>query len=438
MKTRLSYIWKQLIGSFWFIPLSIVFLAILLAIGLVYLDSFTSFEPSGTYHYLFSSSSDAARGILSTIAGAMIGVAGTVFSITLVALTMASSQFGHRLLQNFMYDRINQIVLGSYIATFIYAIIVLRSVKSMNNIEFIPNISIMFAILLAIANIVLLVVYIHHTAVQIQADQVVAKINTAMYHNITNLANRNKKQNSNLFTEKELLKQYSHYSVIETVRTKTNGYLQAINLNGLLNIASNNNLLIKLYFRPGDFLIIGEELLKVYSLNRCDESIIQDIHSCFITGIRRTSTQDADFEVHQMVEIASRALSPGVNDPYTAINCIDNLAATVCYTLQIELPKPHLLDDEDKLRLITKSFTLEKLMDTSFNQIRQYGSTTPTILIRLMESFLRINSFAQTEEDFKVIRKHINMVKRTAERNLGEENDLKDLLTIYKQYENNN
>lgn len=438
MKTKLLYYWKQLIGSFWFIPLAIVFLAIALAFALVFVDSTSGYKPSGVYRYLLSGGSDAARSILSTIAGAMIGVAGTVFSITLVALTMASSQFGPRLLQNFMYDRINQIVLGSYIATFIYSIIVLRTVKSINETEFVPNLSVLFAIVLAIANIILLVIYVHHTAMQIQADKVVAKINKSMHNNIAQLIQRGKKIGAIGLTEKEIAQQIAVYTTIEKLPTKENGYLQAIDVSGLVEIAKNNDLFLKLFFRPGDFLIMQEELLRIYSNKKCSHELIKSIQSCFITGSRRTATQDTDFGIHQMVEIASRALSPGVNDPYTAINCIDNLTAVICYLTQIDFPKSHILDQTKKVRVLTKPITFSKLLNTAFDQIRQYGQNTPAILIQLMKSFTRIDSFANTEEQLQVIDKQVEILLHTAEQNLCKAPDLEYFIVEYNKFKEQN
>lgn len=434
MQTRLIYYWRQLIGSFWFIPLAIVFMAIGFAFALVYIDTISGYKPAGIYRYLLSGGPAAARSILSTIAGAMIGVAGTVFSITLVALTMASSQFGPRLLQNFMYDRINQIVLGSYIATFIFSIIVLRTVKSIEESEFVPNLSILFAIVLAIANIILLVVYVHHTAMQIQADQVVAKINKSMHENISHLIEREKRMDRTMLSEKEIKLRIVRYTIEEKVLTETNGYLQAIDMKGLVKIAAHNDLLIQLFFRPGDFLISKEELLRVYSTEKCTDEIIKALHDCFISGSRRTATQDTDFGIHQMVEIASRALSPGVNDPYTAINCIDNLTAIICYITQIQLPAPHILDNEKKLRILTQPITFKKLMDTAFNQIRRYGYSTPAVLIRLMESFARIDTFAHTQKQLEVVEQHAKTLLEAAEKNMEEKADMEDLLSKYNKF----
>ena len=163
-------------ATFWFVPVLIIVLAVIFSIGLVSLDHFISISQEGWIRFFLVNSTDSARSILSTISGAMIGVAGTVFSVTLVALTLASSQFGPRLIKNFMYVRLNQIVLGSYIATYLYCLLVLNAIKDGNGYTFIPSLSIFIAILAAIANIILLIIFIHQIAISIQADKVISDI----------------------------------------------------------------------------------------------------------------------------------------------------------------------------------------------------------------------------------------------------------------------
>ncbi|MEX2396502.1 MAG: DUF2254 family protein, partial [Balneolales bacterium] len=173
---KVLFFWKELIATFWFLPVIIIGFSVALSIGLLTLDSKVTISQEGWIRFFLVNNSDSARSILSTISGAMIGVAGTVFSVTLVALTLASSQLGPRLIQNFMYIRLNQVVLGSYISTYLYCLLVLNAVSEDNEFTFIPSISILAAILAAITNIILLIVFIHQIAINIQADKVISDI----------------------------------------------------------------------------------------------------------------------------------------------------------------------------------------------------------------------------------------------------------------------
>ena len=172
---KLLFFWNELKATFWFVPVLIILFSILLSTGLVYFDSIVNLPQHKLLRFFLVVSADSARSILSTISGAMIGVAGTVFSVTLVALTLASSQFGPRLIKNFMYVRLNQVVLGSYISTYLYCLFVLTTIRE-GSYTFIPSLSILVAIFAAMANIVLLIVFIHRIAVSIQADKVISEI----------------------------------------------------------------------------------------------------------------------------------------------------------------------------------------------------------------------------------------------------------------------
>jgi len=253
----------------------------------------------------------------------MITVAGVAFSITIVALTLASSQFGPRLLRNFMRDTGNQIVLGTFIATFIYCLLVLRSVYSVGGHDFVPGISVTFAIALAVANVGALIYFIHHVSTSIHADRVIA----AVYNELSEHIQR-------LFPEE------------------------------LLKIAEEHDMLIDLQFRPGEFIVVGTALAKVKSAEHLKENLVEQIASSFILGPQRTPEQDAEFAIHQLVEVAIRALSPGINDPFTAITCIDHLGSALCILTGRVFPSPYRYDEEGNLRFIAKPLTFEGILQT--------------------------------------------------------------------------
>ena len=424
---KLVFFWKELLASFWFIPVMIIGLAIGLSIGLVTLDSHLDLSNEGLLKFFLVNSSDSARSILSTISGAMIVVAGTVFSVTLVALTLASSQFGPRLIKNFMYVRLNQVVLGSYISTYLYCLLVLNTIKENDSYNFIPSISILVAILAAIINIILLIVFIHQIAVSIQADHIISDISDIIA-----------KQVRTIFPEKlgEELKdktvfdedaEFSRFSKKASIKSSKVGYLQYIDSEVLMEIVVEKDALIKLNHRPGGFLVEGEEIGVVYSNKDLEDDSLEDIQEQFIVGKTKTSQQDLEYSIHQMVEIAARALSPGVNDPYTAIACIDNLTATMCYLAEAKFPSKYRVDDDNKLRVIADVLNFEGVLDAAFNQIRQFSGGSTAVIIRLMEALKTISTKVRKESQEKAIIKHAEMVYRQGKETIKEENDLQDL-----------
>ena len=360
MKTRLLYFWDQILSSFWFFPLLLVFTAIGLAIGFVYVDSVISYTPNNTIRYFFSGSVDSARSVLTIVGGGMLGVASTVFSITLVALTLASSQYGSRLLRNFMHDRLNQFVLGTYIATFIYCLMVLRTVKSTEEVIFIPNISVLFAMLLALGNIFLLIIFIHHISMSIQADKIVSDISIQLHKSIDTLFPYELGKEQELDQNEKVENRKKELPSTSSVICNQTGYLQALDEDGLMKTAKSHDLLVQLDLNPGDFVIKNQTLLKVFSKDECEYSLMEKLHSYFLFGERRTPIQDSEFAIHQMVEIASRALSPGINDPYTAITCIDKLTSVICKLSAVSFPSAYRFDKDEQLRIIVKTHLLRR------------------------------------------------------------------------------
>lgn len=424
---KLIFFWKELQATFWFLPVLIICLAIQLSISLVSLDNSITISQDGWVRFFLVSSSDSARSILSTISGAMIGVAGTVFSVTLVALTLASSQFGPRLIKNFMHVKLNQVVLGSYIATYLYCLLVLNSIGDSELNTFIPSISILVSIIAAMANIILLIVFIHQIAVSIQADKVISDISDLI-----------SKQVEVLFPEKmgdEFKEEInfdedtaiSAYQKSISLKSPISGYLQYIDGETLLDKVATNNSLFQLKQRSGSFLVKGGEIGVLYSNKDWNEQSINNLLNQFVFGKTKTSQQDLEFSIHQMVEIAARALSPGVNDPYTAIACIDNLTATMCYLAQAKFPSKFRIDEDKHLRIIANVLDFEGVLDAAFNQIRQFSTGSTAVIIRLMEGLITIQEFTKIESHKKAVIKHGEMVLNIGKQTITEKNDIDDL-----------
>ena len=424
---KLLFIWEKLKSTFWFIPVLIIFLAVGVALLLIYLDSITDIRPSGIGQYLFTGSTDSARSILSTISGAMITVAGTVFSITLVALTLASSQFGPRLLRNFMHDRINQVVLGTYISTFVYCLIILNAIKDYDQFTFIPVLSILFAILAAVANILLLIIFIHHIAVSIHADNIISDIFQILTTNLETLFPEELGEELEEEKEQDERSLNAEFETPRLIKSVKNGYLQYIDHDSIMNFAKDHDLTIELFNRPGDYLIPGMEIGRMFSKEPVEEGIAEQFGSFLLTGKTRTHHQDAEYSIHQMVEIASKALSPGINDPFTAIACIDNLASSMCYLSKVKFPSRYRYDEEGYLRVIIDTYTYEGMLDAAFNQIRQFGKSIPAVMIRLMEALILIHRFSTNSRQRSAIKRHARMVLNMAENSFDEPNDLDDL-----------
>jgi uncharacterized membrane protein len=319
----------------------------------------------------------------------MITVAGVAFSIMIVALTLASQQFGPRLLRNFMRDTGNQVVLGTFIATFTYCLIVLRTIRGSES-EFVPHVSVTLAIVFALASLGVLIYFIHHAAVSIQAPEVIALVANDLEQGIERLFPEklgHAPQDDQKSLSQEILNDFETRG--GAIAATESGYLQSIDNSKLMAVAQDKDLVLLVKCRPGDFVVSGGELAKCQPRG-VDEDTAKAIQRAFIFGTQRTHLQDVEFSIEQLVEVAVRALSPGVNDPFTAINCIDRLAAALCLLAQRSFPSPLRHDDKGDLRVIARPVTFAGVVNAAFDSTRQYGRSSVAVTIRLLEAIATV------------------------------------------------
>ncbi|KJH69695.1 DUF2254 domain-containing protein [Aliterella atlantica] len=431
---KLAKFWDSLQSSYFFVPAAIVAIAIALANAMLNLDRQGYYGPLKNWGWIYTGSTDGARAMLSAISGSTITVAGTVFSITIVALQLAASNFGPRLLRNFMHDIGNQVVLGTFIGTFIYCLLVLRTVRGDGDDydSFIPQLSVTIALVLALVSISLLIYFIHHASTIIQASHVISEVSADLDRATERLfpAKIGKGLSQSGQSKVEIPADFAVDAY--PVKAAKSGYLQAIDDDELMQIASKLDLLMRLEFRPGKFVVQGSELVTVYSGGQVNQKLTKKLRDAFILGKERTEQQDIEFPIHQLVEVALRAISPGINDPFTAIRCIDRLSAGLSRLAGRDFPSPYRYDDLGNLRVIAQSVTFAGLTDAAFNQIRQYSNSDVAVTIRLLEAIATIARYTQNQQDRAALRRHAEMIRRDSQEAVTEELDKQD---IEKQYQ---
>lgn len=389
MKIRLVRHWEQLRGSYWLIPGVMALAAALLAGFTGYLDWAMREGRFPSLSWLYVTGPSGARAVLSTLAGSAIGVAGLIFSITIVVLNMASAQFGPRLLRNFMEHGGTQLVLGTYVGTFIYCLLVLSAVRSEPGHVFVPHLSVTVGLLLGVLSFAFLIYFIHHVALFIQAPRIIDDVAKNLEANLRQ-SFPERTQHAREKTPDEEEEERSQVDQIEhagkPILAAHSGYIQAIDLEGLVGMAQECELVVRLLHRPGHFVISGHVIAYAVPANQVGEEEARRINGAFLTGSERTPTQDPEFAVHQLVEVALRALSPGINDPFTALNCVDRLGAALAILGERRLPSRYLRDNENRLRIITEPYTYTGVVDAAFNQIRQSAAGNMAVTLRLLET----------------------------------------------------
>lgn len=420
--------WDGLRTNYWFLPAVLAITAAALARFTIQVDRASHERGADALAWAYSGGAEGARAVLSTIAGSMITVAGVVFSITIVALSLASAQFGPRLLRNFIRDRGNQLVLGTFTATFLYCLLVLRTVRGEDYNAFVPGVSVTVGIALALVNLGLLIYFIHHVSVSIQATQVIAVVTKELHETIDRLWPEElgeEPPDGVDSAERAAIGKLEKESA--EILARDSGYVDAVNDEALLQLAKEHDLLIGLSRRAGHFVVRGNRLAQILPTQTVDEKLSKQINDAFILSSHRTPFQDVEFAVDQLVEIAVRALSPGINDPFTAMTCLDRLGEALCRLAQRTVPSPYRYDDEKQLRVVVHSATFEGVVDSAFNQIRQYGRTSAAVLIRMLEVLAVVANHAGREADRAALARHADLIHRAAEQGLPEKSDRKDV-----------
>ena len=385
MRAWLLRLADKLGSSYWFIPSIMAVCAVVLATGMIVLDVTHGSAWIKSIPYLYQARPEGARQMLSSIGGSMITVAGTVFSVTIAAVVYASGQYGPRLLTNFMRDRGNQVTLGTFIATFIYCLLVLRTVRSADEAggySFVPDLSLLVAVGLALCSIAVLIFFIHHVPSKIHINSVIEEIGDALIDAIEKRFPRflgePRPEDEELAERAKLPDAFRKEASAdvaaerEAINARSTGYLVMIDEGVLFDVAKRHDLVIRLQYQPGDFAHVGRALAEVTPTGRCDDEIRQDIRAAFSVSSRRSTLQDLRFLIDELVEIAARALSPGVNDPFTALTCLDWLSAGMSDIAMRDMPSHLRVDDDGALRLIAHPVSFETLVDRSFGALAQY------------------------------------------------------------------
>lgn len=386
MKALLTRSAERLRESYWFVPSLMAVAAMLLAGALIWLDSHQETLWMDRLPWLYAARPDGARSLMSSIGGSMIGVAGTTFSVTIAAVVYASGQYGPRLLSNFMADRGNQVTLGTFIATFVYSLIVVRTIRSPGETPgaegFVPQLAVLVGLLLALCSTAVLIYFIHHVPSRIHINSVIERIGDRLLAEIIDKfpfldGGRPAARDQDASIPAALS---AGTSDTETARrakvlaTQT-GYIQLVDKSVLVETAASANLVLRLVHTAGDFAHDATVLLEVASAGAFEASCADQLRSAFVIGSRRTPSQDLNFLIDELVEIAARALSPGINDPFTAKSCLDWLGAALAELARRDMPARLHSDDEGRLRLITRPASFEDYVARGLGALAQYVSS---------------------------------------------------------------
>src|SRR5580658_9845136 len=429
-----SWRWEALRTTFWLVPTILVGVACLLFLATFEIDLAAYHRHLTLPFWAQAGTADAGRQVLIAIAAAVITVVGVVFSITILALTLASQQFGPRMMRNFVRDLGNQVTLGVFVGTFVYAVLGLGSITSISHGDFVPRLSITVAEALLLVDLAVLIYFIHHIAKSIQLPEVIAGIARDLMRAIDAefpaqevvlpASSRSGKSVS------ELLQLIEERGVVAPA--DTSGYLQFVAYAQLVDIAARTDSVIRLNHRPGHFVVAGRPLATVWPSGAAGQVALA-LAKANITGPHRTLMQDPVFAIDQLVEIGIRALSPAVNDTFTALTCIDWLSAGLSRVSGRALSEGVYRDRFGRVRLIESDPSYSPMVNRAFDKVRQSARGMPAVIIRMLDSLSSVMMDTTSVHQRTILRRQAEMILRSAEESVTEANDLEDIRARYRR-----
>ena len=415
---RLSQLFNDARSSFWFVPSLAVVDGIVAALAMIEADAVWGDRWLALWPRIFGVGAEGARQMLSTLAGSMMSVMGITFSMTLVALALASSQYTSRILRNFMGSRATQTTLGAFAGIFAYCLIVLRAIRG-GDAAFIPSGAVLFAFVLALGGVLVLVFFVHHIASSIQAVNIIASVahetNAAMDRVFPELQGREPNGVEDAMDEQVLapLDERTWYPVPAQV----SGYIQGVDEDAILDLARNHRTIVRMERGVGAFAVEGAVLASLALTYPPDQGTIADLNRAYGISRHRTIEWDPAFGIRQIVDIALKALSPGVNDTSTAVMCVDYLTAILARLSGRRYPPSHRYEGE-ALRVIASVPTFEALLAEAFDQIRGSAEGNVAIIARMLGAIDTLGSLTVNPSHRRALDEQVQWIAELADRTL--------------------
>ncbi len=415
----LSYV-HSIKSSYWFVPSCMVLAAIFLALTVRYVALHDSLNWVQTGLWFGSVDTAAARALLTMVAGSVIGVAGVTFSITIVAVSFASANFGPRLIGNFMTDRGSQFTLGTFISTFVFCTLSLPVVQAPEHAAAMTSrdtastaLHVELALLLALLCVGVFIYFINHAAEKINIENIVADIGRQLSKQVQDAFP------FHIALPIESINEGTPALPLHgdmSIQSHTGGYVQALAIEQLVERAEQLDVDIRLHYRPGDFVAPGDTLMSIYGATSIEESDQSELRGCLATGNQRTEPQNVLFRFEQLLEVIARSLSPGVNDPYTAITCFNWLKSPLTRALQRSSPGGGLVK-VGRIRFVTVDIT--DILDTVFGSSIDYVADDTLVTLHVLALLAELSVSTGCDEHRKQLLEHLDHVAQSARRHAG-------------------
>jgi uncharacterized membrane protein len=418
---KLIQFWGNLRASFWFLPFLIVLSSIVYAVALIQIDYAGSDRWLAPWPLIFGVGAEGARDMLSTLAGSMMSVMGITFSMTLLALTLASSQYTSRVLRNFMRSRVTQVTLGTFAGIFVYCLIVMHTIRT-GDAPFVPSLAVFFAFVLAFGGIAVLIFFIHHIASSIQASNIIASIAQETNASIDRLLPEKLNHEPDEYEGRKPMIESLDERTWYPVPAAESGYIQSVNNDTLLHLAEDIRTIVRTEHGIGAFVVQDTVLVSLALTYPPDQKTIDALNGAYSIDRYRTVEQDLAFGIRQIVDMAIKALSPGINDTSTAVMCVDYLASILARLVGRQFPPSHRYEGET-LRVIAIVPSFEGLLSEAFDQIRGSAEVNVAILARMLGALDTIGSLTIRRSHIRALDEQLLLIAEQVDRCIESSHD---------------
>ena len=411
------YRWDRLKVSFWFAPALMALGAVLLAWAMYWLDSLVPNEALASSRFVLSGTPGEMRSALLSMAGTVLATAGVVFTLLTLPLSTVAAQYGSRLLRLFLGDRTTQFVLGMFVATFVYCIAAALSIPPADVAPESPQLTASLGVYLMLATFATLILLVQHISTMLQAPNIAAaagvELQNVVSAEISNEVTSGDEGSGRLDARPNSQDAPNALAEIDgyPIRARSTGYIQFVDPDTLLTLAREKDLIIRLLRRPGHYIWSGAVVALVSPADRVDEQLDKLIRRAFQVGNGRTPTQDIEYAVNQLTEMAVRAMSPAINDPFTAMTCLDHVGYGLMEFIRQGRKGSHYYDRDGKLRLVLEPVTLEVLLDAAFDMLRHASCDNASVLLHMLKVIDLIGQEVKTPEARQQLLRHVSLIQ---------------------------
>jgi uncharacterized membrane protein len=405
------YTWDRLRVSFWFTPAILALMAVLLAWTMYWLDGQIPNELLANSRFILSGDVDQLRTTLVTIATTVLATAGVVFTLLTLPLSTVAAQYGSRLLRVFLGDRTTQFVLGMFVGTFVYCIAAATSIQPVEIESDAPQITASVGLLLMMATFGTLILLVQHISIMLQAPNIAAAAGAEL-RNVVGVVNAADLRSGEITEQTPpvigiALTEAEAYPV----RSRHVGYIQTLDPEILLTVAQERDLVVRLVHKPGDYVWEGEEIALVWPASRFNAQLEKQLRRSIRIGNQRTPTQDVECAVNQLVEMAVRAMSAAINDPFTAMTCLDHIGNGLVLFAQQGGENLNTYDRHGQLRLVFEPVTFEQLLSAAFDMLRHASCDNATVLSYMLDVIDVIGQEIVAPEHRQLLQEHARLIE---------------------------